>query len=142
MNYLLDTCVLSELIKPQPNKNVVRWISGIEERCLYISVLTIGEIHKGIEKLPESKKKENLHEWVKFDLQERFNDKILDIDLHVVTTWGKVQAQSELMGQTLPTIDGLIACTGITHDLRVATRNIKDMQASGADLINPWERTS
>ena len=139
MNYLLDTCVLSELIKPNPSQNVIKWISDIDERCLYISVLTIGEIHKGIEKLPESKKKENLHKWVKFDLKERFNNKILDIDIHVATTWGKIQAQSERAGQALPSIDGLIACTAIAHNLTVATRNIKDMKASGVTLINPWE---
>lgn len=142
MNYLLDTCVLSELIKPKPNQNVITWISDIDERCLYISVLTIGEIHKGIEKLLESKKKENLHEWVNFDLRERFNNKILDIDIHTATTWGKVQAQSELMGKTLPSIDGLIACTGITHDLTIATRNTKDMKVSGVSLVDPWELTT
>ncbi len=142
MNYLLDTCVLSELIKTKPSLNVIDWISGIDERCLYISVLTIGEIHKGIEKLPESKKKENLHKWVNFDLTERFNNKILNIDLQTATIWGKVQAQSERIGRTLPSIDGLIACTGIAHDLTVATRNIKDMKASGASLVNPWELTS
>ena len=79
MNYLLDTCILSELIKPNPNQNVIKWLSAIDERCLYISVLTIGEIHKGIEKLPESKKKENLHKWVKFDLKERFNLSLIHI---------------------------------------------------------------
>ena len=142
MNYLLDTCVLSELIKPKPSLNVVKWISIIDERCLYISVLTIGEIHKGIEKLPESKKKDNLHKWVNFDLKERFNNKILDIDIHIATTWGKVQAQSELIGKTLPTIDGLIACTGIAYNFTVVTRNTKDMKTSGVSLINPWELTN
>ena len=102
-------------------------------------MLTIGEIHKGIEKLPESKKKENLHKLVKFDLKERFNNKILDIDIHVATTWGEIQAQSERAGQALPSIDGLIACTAIAHNLTVATRNTKDMKASGVTLINPWE---
>ena len=139
MNYLLDTCILSELIKPEPSPKVVKLISGIDERCLYLSVLTIGEIHKGIEKLPESKKKEKLHKWVNFDLKERFNNKILNIDVHIATTWGKVQAQSELMGQTLPTIDGLIACTGIAHDLTVVTRNTKDMKVCSVSLVNPWE---
>ncbi len=138
MNYLLDTCILSELIKPKPNLNVVKWISDIDERCLYISVLTIGEIHKGIEKLPESKKKDNLHKWVNFDLKERFNNKILNIDINIATTWGRIHAKSELTGKTLPTIDGLIACTGIIHNLTVATRNTKDMRASGVTLLNPW----
>ncbi len=142
MSYLLDTCVLSELIKPKPNIDVVKWISDIDERYLYISVLTIGEIHKGIEKLPESKKKNSLQKWVNFDLKERFNNKILNIDIHIATTWGKVQAQSELVGQILPTIDGLIACTGLAHDLTIVTRNTKDMKASGASIINPWNLTS
>lgn len=132
MNYLLDTCVLSELIKLKPSLNVVKWLSGIDERCLYISVLTIGEIHKGIKKLPKSKKKKNLHIWINFDLKERFNNKILNIDINTATTWGKIQAQSEITGQTLPTIDGLIACTGIAHDLTVATRNTKDMKQVGS----------
>ena len=138
MNYLLDTCVLSELIKPLPDQTVIKWISTIDERCLYISVLTIGEIHKGIEKLPQSRKKEDLYKWVKFDLRERFNNKILDIDIHVATAWGEVQAKSERTGQALPSIDGLIACTALTHDLTLVTRNIKDMIASGVTLINPW----
>ncbi len=138
MNYLLDTCVISELIKPKPSPKVVKWISDIDETCLYISVLTIGEIHKGIEKLPESKKKNNLHKWVNFDLKERFDNKILSIDINIATTWGKVQAQSELIGQTLPSIDGLIACTGIVHDLTIATRNTKEMKVSGVSLLNPW----
>ena len=139
MNYLLDTCVLSELIKAQPNHKVINWITTIDDSSHYISVLTIGELHKGIEKLSVSKKKASLHRWVTVELQERFNNKILDIDINVAATWGKVQAQSELMGQTLPAIDGLIASTGIAHNLTIVTRNTKDMQASGGSLINPWE---
>ena len=141
MNYLLDTCVISELIKKQPSLNVVEWISDIDETRLFISVLTIGEIHKGIEKLPASKKKDKLHKWVNLDLRERFHNKIIDIDLHAATTWGKVQAQSELLGQALPAIDGLIASTGIAHDLIVVTRNTKDMELSGVTLLDPWEST-
>lgn len=75
MKYLLDTCVISELIKPEPNQKVIEWISNIEEARLFISVLTIGEIHKGIEKLPESRKKSRLHKWVTYDLKERFKPK-------------------------------------------------------------------
>ncbi|MEA3466183.1 MAG: PIN domain-containing protein [Thermodesulfobacteriota bacterium] len=85
--------------------------------------------------------KKKLHNWVTFDLKERFNNKTLDIDIHVATTWGAIQAQSELAGQTLPSIDGLIASTAITHNLTLATRNTKDMKASGVALINPWEPT-
>jgi len=138
MNYLLDTCVLSELIKKNPSAKVVKWVSKTEEAHLFISVLTIGEIHKGIEKLPESKKKEKLHKWVNYDLKERFKNRIIDFDLQTATVWGKIQAQSELSGKSMPAIDGQIVATGISYDLIVVTRNITDMEISGASLLNPW----
>ena len=138
MKYLLDTCVISELIKQQPDQKFVQWISNVDETSLFVSVLTIGELHKGIEKLPESRKKSTLHKWVTYDLEKRFKNRIIDFDIKTATAWGKIQAKSELVGRTLPAIDGLIAATGIFNGLVVVTRNIKDMQASGADLLNPW----
>ncbi|MBL7004042.1 MAG: type II toxin-antitoxin system VapC family toxin [Gammaproteobacteria bacterium] len=138
MKYLLDTCILSELIKKNPSQKVVKWISEIEESNLFISVLTVGEIQKGIEKLPVSKKKEQLYKWVNDDLKERFKDRIISFDLQTATTWGKIQAQSELVGKPLPAIDGQIAATGISYELTVVTRNTKDMEISGATLVNPW----
>lgn len=141
MRYLLDTCVISELIKKDPDQQVVKWVSETPENNLFISVLTIGEIHKGIEKLPESKKKEKQHKWVNDDLKERFRNKILSLDLQTATTWGKIQAQSELAGKALPAIDGIIAATGISNDLIVVTRNTSDMEASGVTLFNPWIET-
>ena len=138
MKYLLDTCVLSELIKKNPNPRVVKWISKIRETNLFISILTIGEIHKGIEKFPESKKKEKLHKWLNHDLIERFKNRIINFDLQTATTWAKIQAQSELSGQALPAIDGLLAATGISNDLIVVTRNTSDMEISGVTLLNPW----
>ena len=139
MNYLLDTCVISELIKKQPDYKVLQWISDIEETNLFISVLTIGELHKGIEKLPESRKKSDLHNWVTHDMEKRFQNRIINFDLHTATIWGKIQARSELSGQKLPAIDSLIAATGISHDLIVVTRNTKDMKNSGVEMFNPWE---
>ena len=140
MNYLLDTCVISELVKKKPNAKVVKWISTADENTLFISVLTIGEIHKGIEKIPESKRKENLHIWVNYDLKERFKNRIIDFDLHAAITWGKTQARSEQSGKAMPAIDGLIAATGIANDLTVVTRNTKDMEVSGVSLLNLWEK--
>ena len=92
MNYLLDTCVISELLKKKPNVSVVKWISAIDEMRLFISVFTLGEIYKGIEKLPVGKKRERLYEWVSVDLQERFNHKIIDFDIQTATIWGRIQA--------------------------------------------------
>jgi len=138
MNYLLDTCVLSELIKKNPSPKVVKWVSKTEETYLFISVFTIGEIHKGIEKLPESKKKKKLHKWVNYDLKERFQNRIIDFDIKIASVWGKIQAHSELAGKAMPAIDGLIAATGISCDLTVVTRNSTDMEISGVSLLNPW----
>ncbi len=139
MKYLLDTCMLSELIKKNPSQKVTRWLSKNDEIDLFISVLTIGEIHKGIEKLPESKRKEKLHQWVNTDLIERFKGRIIDFDSKTATVWGKIQAHSELSGRAMPAIDGQIVATGISFDLTVATRNTSDTEISGAALFNPWE---
>ena len=138
MNYLLDTCVISELIKKNPDTNVLRWISELEETSLYLSVLTFGEIHKGIEKLPQSKKKEQLHKWVNSDLRERFKNRIINLDLVVATKWGEIQGKAELAGKPMSLIDGLISATGIVYDLIVVTRNTKDMEQSSVSLLNPW----
>jgi len=138
MNYLLDTCVISELIKPSPSPKVVEWVSKVEEKKLFISVLTIGEIHKGIEKLPKSKERDKLHQWVNYDLRERFENRIINFDLQTAPVWGRIQAHSEKLGKALPAIDGQIAATGISYDLTVVTRNTTDMQVSGVALLNPW----
>lgn len=138
MKYLLDTCVISELIKKNPNPKVVQWIALAEEASLFISVVTVGEIHKGIAKLPESNKKGKLHAWVRYDLEERFKNRILHYDLQTAAIWGKIQAHSELSGKAMPVLDGLIAATGIAYDLTVVTRNTTDMAISGVALINPW----
>jgi predicted nucleic acid-binding protein len=139
MRYLLDTCVISELAKPEPNEKVVSWATQNDEENFYLSALTFGEIHKGIAKLTPSKRKENLLQWVEHDLKDRFKTRIIDITLKVAKQWGETQGISESHGRPMPTIDGLIAATGLTHDLTVVTRNIADMQQSGVTLLNPWE---
>ena len=139
MKYLLDTCVISELIKAQSNPKVIEWISNQNEEDLYLSVLTLGEIQKGITKLPDSEKKLKLQNWLDIDLSERFNNKILDIDNQVALHWGKMQGKSEKKGENLSVIDSLLAATSIVYDLIFATRNIKDIMNCGCKFINPWE---
>ncbi len=139
MKYLLDTCVISELIKRMPNRNVVRWCEQVDDEELFLSVLTFGEIHKGIEKLSETRRKNELHQWVENDLKKRFEKRILSIDLNVAKIWGKIQGKAEKSGEPMPTIDGLIAATGKTYNLTVVTRNIDDMKPSGVLLYNPWK---
>ncbi len=138
MKYLLDTCVLSELIKPKPNKKVIKWIAQQRETNLYVSVLTFGELHKIIEKADNIVTKQHLQLWVKNDLYTRFQSRIIPIDLKVANKWGEVQAQTEKTGKPLPSIDGLIAVSGLVNDCIVVTRNTSDMENSTAVLFNPW----
>jgi len=139
MRYLLDTCVISEALKAKPNKNVISWMRSVSEDELFISVLTFGEIEKGIEKAMDLKKKRRLQLWVEQDLKERFKNRIFDIDMVVATKWGIIQGKSEREGRSMPAIDGLIAITGLVNDCIIATRNVSDMQQSTAELFNPWE---
>ena len=138
MNYLLDTCLISELAKSEPHPKVVDWVISQRETDFYISVLTFGEIYKGIEKLPESGKKEDLRIWVENDLKNRFQNRIVGVDLRISEIWGKIQCTAEKNGRPMPAIDSLIAATGIANDLIVVTRNVSDMEQSGVKLFNPW----
>ncbi|RKY40018.1 MAG: VapC toxin family PIN domain ribonuclease [Candidatus Makaraimicrobium thalassicum] len=138
MKYLLDTCVVSELIKPKPNKKVLNWIAAQNENKLYISVLTFAEIEKGIEKASDQIRKKRLKLWVEDDLKQRFEGKIFPIDLHIATKWGEMHALSELAGCPMPIIDGLIAISGLINGCVVVTRNTSDMKFSSVALLNPW----
>jgi len=139
LNYLLDTCVVSELIKPKNDKNVLSWFKGKNEECIFISVLTFGELFKGITKLPDSKKKELLHDWVENDLKQRFSGRVLEITEEIAIRWGKIAGDCEKKGLQVPVIDGLIAATAIEEDLTVVTRNIKDIEFTGCKYVDPWE---
>ncbi|WP_199535596.1 type II toxin-antitoxin system VapC family toxin [Rhodohalobacter sp. SW132] len=117
MSYLIDTCCISELVKKKPNPNVVRWFADRDEFSMYLSVITFGELRKGIEKLPDSKKKKELNRWVKEDLNQRFKNRVLSIDMEEVNKWGEILATAEQKGKPLPAIDTLIAATAQVHDL-------------------------
>jgi len=139
MKYLLDTCVVSELIKKIPNKNVLRWLENQDEEDLYLSVLTFGEIQKGIEKAPDKIRKKKLQAWLEKDLRERFEGKIIPVDLKVAIKWGEIQGITEKEGITMPSIDGLIAISALAYGCTVVTRNTSDMENSTVELLNPWE---
>jgi predicted nucleic acid-binding protein len=105
MSYLLDTCVLSELRKPTPDPNVTTWIERVDESHLYLSVIALGEIQKGIAKLDDSKKKHALQLWLEQDLQERFAGRMLKVDSSVALEWGVLQGSSARSGNSVPIID-------------------------------------
>jgi predicted nucleic acid-binding protein len=139
LNYLLDTCVISELIKPKPSSKVIKWLRFCQEESLFLSSLTIGEIQKGISKLPDSRKRKKLQSWLDSELTQRFDKRILGIDFKVAQKWGEIQASSEIAGVKMPVIDSLIASIGIVFDMTVVTRNTADMKNSGVRLFNPWK---
>ena len=126
------------MLKPAPDKKVIAWLKQQNEGSLYLSVLTFGEIEKGIEKSANEKKKNKLRLWLEEDLKQRFADRILQIGLNVATKWGEMQAKSEIAGKPMPAIDGLIAITGLVNNCIVVTRNTSDMQQSQVTLYNPW----
>lgn len=138
MNYLLDTSLISELVKPTPNKAVLKWVEGHPEQTMFLSVLTLGEIQKGVAKLARSKRKALLQEWVNNDLPRRFSGRVLDITGDVAILWGKLQGEAEMKGLKMPVIDSLIAATGKLHNLIVVTRNGTDIAQSGVEVFNPW----
>lgn len=138
MSWLLDTCVVSELIRPRPKASVVSWVLAHDESNLFLSVITIGELEKGIAKLPSSAKRTTLEHWVRHELADRFRGRLLAIDVGVATHWGRIAGGSEVRGQPLPVIDSLIAATGLRHDLTVVTRNTTDMERCGARCYDPW----
>ena len=135
--YLLDTCLLSELIRKEPNQGVLDWIKDKEESSLFLSVLTIGELKKGIVKLKPSTKKKELTLWFA-ELESRFKDRIIPIDIQISLKWGEIQANLEVNGNSMPTIDSLIASTALCKNLIVVTRNGKDMKQSHIEILNPW----
>ncbi len=137
MTYLLDTCAVSELIKKTPSRKVVKWIDAIPEHILFLSVITRGEIQKGIDKLKDFHREKKLRHWLQTDLIKRFEGRLLEINREIALRWGGIEAKSERIGQKIPVIDGLIAATALTHDLVLVTRNIQDVQASGVKIFNP-----
>ena len=139
MNYLLDTCVLSEFTRRKPEPKVIRWMESIDEEMLYLSAITIGEIQRGIERLPESARKTELLVWLNNRLVERFSGRILPLDAQAMLLWGSLTARMEASGQPMPVMDLLIVATALQHNLVIATRNVADYLPCGVQLINPWE---
>ena len=139
MNYLLDTNVISELISKQPDKKVLEWLDRLDPNTIYLSVITIGEIQKGIEKLPPSKRREVVKEWLETDLLLRFHGRILEITAEVMFIWGKLTGRLEKEGGVITAIDSLIAAIALQGDYCLVTRNEKDFQNTGVMLINPWK---
>jgi len=135
--FLLDTNVISELVRPSPEVKVTAWVAATDENLLYLSVLTLGEIRKGIAALTDASRRVRLEAWLDSHLVVRFAGRILSIDQAVADRWGRLCAKAEPKSP-LPVIDGLLAATALHHNLMLVTRNTKDVEATGVPLFNPW----
>ncbi len=138
MKALLDTCVLTELRQPDGHAGVKSAVAEVPDADLFVSVLTVGEIAKGIGLLAAGRKKAALGSWLT-GLETKFADRILAIDAETARLWGELTARAQKSGKFVPAVDGLMAATALRHGLHVMTRNVCDFEASGAMVINPWQ---
>ena len=136
MSFLIDTCALSELLKPKPSPRVSKWFDAVPPEALFVSVLTFGEIRKGVEKLGSSRRRARIAAWLETELPAWFEDRVLPVDADVADEWGRLLAR---LKTPVPAIDSLIAATALRHRFTIVTRNESDFTATGADLLNPWK---
>jgi predicted nucleic acid-binding protein len=137
--YLPDTNVPSEITRPRPEPKVEAFLMQAGKERVYLSVLSLGEVVKGIGILPEGKRKGSLEAWLEAEIRPWFGERILPVSAAIAERWGSLAAQARVRGIQLPVVDGLIAATALEHDLTLATRNSKDFVSSGVVIANPWE---
>jgi predicted nucleic acid-binding protein len=137
--FLLDTNCISELVRVKPEPRVLEWMEAADEGLLYLSVLTLGEIRKGLAGLLQSKRRTHLEAWLEVELQARFSGRILPIDAAVADRWGVLAADAKRKGKALSTIDALLAATALHYNLTVVSRNVSDFANTQVPVLNPWE---
>ncbi|CDZ51944.1 type II toxin-antitoxin system VapC family toxin [Neorhizobium galegae] len=138
MRVLLDTNVLSEVTKPRPAEGVLNWLHGLDEDRTFISIISIAEIRRGVALMDGGRKRDALDEWLTHDLPQRFENRIVPVEAPVALAWGDLMALAKRNGRGLASMDGLIAATAVAHQLTLATRNTKDFEGFGIDIIDPW----
>ena len=140
MNYLLDTCVLSECARRNPDPRLVAWLeSTAEENDFYVSAITIGEIAEGIESLPDGDpRKLRLDAWFKKEILESYGDRIVAFDRAAALAWGRIKGATNRAGLVRPDLDAQIAATALAYGMTVATRNVSDMAHTGVSVVNPF----
>jgi predicted nucleic acid-binding protein len=138
MAYLLDTCAISEMVSVKPNAKVLKWFESQSEKTLYLSIITIGEIEKGIYQLIQSKKRLRLETWLFDELVPGFQGRLIGIDRKLMTAWAKMIAELKTKGMVRQSFDSLIEATALHHQLILVTRNVKNFQNSQVTILNPW----
>nr|VFK63392.1 MAG: hypothetical protein BECKUNK1418G_GA0071005_10336 [Candidatus Kentron sp. UNK]VFK71661.1 MAG: hypothetical protein BECKUNK1418H_GA0071006_107617 [Candidatus Kentron sp. UNK] len=140
MRYLLDTCVLSEFVKPAPNDGVLVWFDSRVEADLFMAAMTLAELRRGVAKLPASRRKSELSGWLE-NLRAGFDERILAFTEETAAYWGELCARADAAGRTIAAFDSIIAATAVEHGLTLVTRNVRDFGELPLMVIDPWERT-
>lgn len=141
MLLLIDTNVISEVVKPVPNGDVVAWMRDQSPLDLRLSVLSLGELERGIALLPAGERPTRLTQWARAELPRHFLGRVLSIDERVAGVWGQLSAAGHTVGRPLPVIDGLIVATAAVHALTLVTRNVSDCAGRGVPVLDPWSGT-
>jgi hypothetical protein len=136
VSYLVDTNVISEAARKRPERRVIDWLESIDGDALHLSVLSVGEIRKGVESLADGRRKEELRRWLEHDLARWFEKRLLPVNLAVAERWGRLLAK---VRRPVPAIDSLLAATALAFDLRFVTRNAADFDFPGLEVVNPWD---
>jgi predicted nucleic acid-binding protein len=135
VSYLVDTNVIAEIVRRLPDANVIAWFQVVPDSALHLSVLSLGELRKGVERLPAGTRRERLRVWLEQELPAWFDERLLPVTKDVADRWGRLAAE---VGRSLPAVDGLLAATALHHGLRLVTRNVRDFKLPGLEVVNPW----
>lgn len=138
MNYLLDTNAISEWVKPRPDPGIARWLDEVDEDRTCLSVITLGELRKGVDRLPDGRRRDRLEQWLTSALPDRFAGRTLPVSAAVADEWGRLLARAENAGTAIGGTDALIAATARVHGLQVVTRNVAHFGHTGVEVISPW----
>lgn len=139
MSFLLDTNVISEWVKPQPNPYVDAWLKEVDEERVFLSVASLAEIRRGVELMAPGKRRDRLAAWSAEDLPARFEGRILDIDRRIAEAWGSVVVRGQAAGMNVSVLDAFFAATAEVHRLTLVTRNVEHFLKLGIPLLNPWQ---
>ncbi len=135
---LLDTCVISEMLRPEPSPNVSDWLESLPEEQVYLPALVIGELEKGVELQQDGATRSALRIWLE-QLRHRFSGRIVDFDEQTALQWGGLTARCRKTGRKLPVIDSILAAGALQHAAVLATRNVQDFEGTGIEILNPWD---
>jgi toxin FitB len=138
VRYLIDTNVLSEPIKPRPNRTVIRWAESQPRDALAVSTVSLGEVRKGLDLLVHGSHRATLEQWFKLTMREQFRGRVLSVSKDVALAWGRLTAADQKRGRVLPSVDGLLLATAAVHGLTIVTRNERDFVDRGVPVFNPW----